>query len=800
MGAWISELRLALRTLAKRPAFALVAVLTISVGIGATTALFGVFQAAFLDPLPFPRSNRLVAVMETFGADHRCCSPASGPDYLRWRDHTRAFSGIAAVYPTEFALTGLGEAERVNGMYATASAFHLLGVQPLLGRALAPEDQIAPGAVVLSYGFWQRRFGRQRDVLGRPIELNGKPYTVVGVMPKGFDVSTPWTVTGREQFYVAFPNDYLRRWRGYSLPVIARLADGATEATAQSDINRLARAGAVTNAQRPVKVLSLHDYMYGDVGREFGMILAAGIVVLLVACGNLAGLELARAAGRETELAVRAALGAGRRAITRTLLAESLLVAAVGGALGIALSFAAMAALKALLPATTPRIADARIDAVTLTFALGATLMTAFTVGMFPAVLAARRGLAAIVRSASYGGRTPASERVRNAFVVGQMALGLVLVNGGAVLVRSYTALRDQSYGFDAKHVLTMALKPAGPAYRNDAAYADYYDRVLAGVRSLRGVERAGTISCLPLFCGGTGTVWVEGQAPPTGSNAGPRVALASVAGDYFRTMHIPLIEGRRLLPRDSVSAATGVVINEAFAKEAWPGQDPIGRRFSYSARPPDWLTVVGVVGDVREQGAAHPPSPQAYAPLTQGWTMAAYLTVRTAGDPTAQVPAVRRAVLAVDPTQPPSDIETMRDRVDRTFGQRRFYTVLIGLFALAALFLAAAGVYGTVSYAVTERARELGVRAALGASRANLVGPVLRRGVRAAVWGMAIGLAGVWATTRVLSVLVYDIKAVDPLTLVGGGATLVLTAVAASALPAVKAARTPPVVALKAP
>lgn len=801
MDALFTDLRLALRTLVRRPGFTVFILLTIAVGIGATTALFGVFKAAFLDPLPFPNSGQLVAVLETFDANHRCCSPATGPDYLEWRRQSRAFSELAAVDPSTFTLTGLGEAQRVDGAWVTASAFRLLGVRPMLGRPITAADQTHPGAVVLSYGFWQTRFGGSRAVLGRSFDLNGKSYTVVGVMPKGFDVPTPWSRLGQDQFYIPFPDDYLPRWRGSSLPVIARLAPGVTVATAQADMDRVMRdrhlADSSVVARRGVRVFTLHQYMYGGVGRELGIVLGAGLLVLLVACGNIAGLVVSRAAARETELAVRAALGAGRPAILRMLFAETIVLTAAGGALGAGVSFVALGGLKALLPPTIPRIADAHIDATALVFTLGATLLTAAVAGLVPAALAARRDLAGSVKVAGYGTRPPASERLRQGFIVAQMALGLVMANSAAVLVRSYWALQEQSFGFDASHVLTMALNPAGPGYRTARGYAGFYDRVLTRVRALPGVESVGTASCLPLSCGGGGNVWVEGQSPPTASNPGPFVDFTSVSGSYFTTMHIPLLQGRLLLPRDSASAAVGVVINEAFAKQAWPGEDPLGKRFSYPGSPPDWLTVVGVVEDAKENGAEARVLPQAYAPLVQGWTMGADLAVRTAGDPAALIPAVRRAILAVDPAQPPSDVRTMRERVDATFAQRRFYTTLIGLFALAALLLAAAGVYGTASYSVTQRKRELGIRAALGAGEWRLIGFVLWRGARAAFWGMVVGLAGIWGSTRVLSGLLFGVHVVSLPMLGAGCAALITLALMASAAPALRAARTPPASAL---
>jgi len=797
----MKDLGLAFRALRRRPGFSFTVLVTLALGVGANTALFGVFRTVFLEPVPLPESDQLMIVMEqgTFG----CCGPASGPDYLDWVERNRAFSGLAALSPTNFTLTGLAEPERIFGTYVTASAFDMLGVSPLMGRALLPEDQDAPGTVVLSYALWKNQMGGSPDVVGTTLELDGTPYTVVGVMPEGFDVPSPWSQMGTFRLYLPFQNERMKGERGsHSFPVIARLGPGQTKATAQADMDRimgeLAAEYPQSNADRSAKVFTVHEYLFGNVGKQLGIILGAAGVVLLIACGNVAGLLLARAAGRETELAVRAALGASRRAMVRLLFSEALMLALVGGVLGLLFSFVAVDALKAVLPPSIPRIDQITVDRWALAFALGASAFTALVFGMIPALLASRTNLAASVKEGGYATLAPAKERLRNAFIVGQIALGLVLANGAALLVRSYATLRGQDFGFDAQGVVTMALNPAGPRYENDEAYVTYYDQVLKRVGAIPGVTSVGTISRLPLFGGSNGNVWIEGTPPRQNSGEGPLVEVTSVNGDYFASMGIPLRKGRLLQPDDSVSAAPGVVINQRFADLGWPGQDPLGKRFSFSDEPPQWLTVVGVVGDVRQWGPEQAPLAQLYAPFVRGWTSSSYLTVRVNGETGTLVPQIREAILAVDPAQPPSDVRTMQARVDRTFAQRRFYTTLIALFAVAALFLAAAGVYGTVSYFVARRVRELGIRIALGAGGSGIVGLVVRRGIRLAAWGVAIGLVGVWASTRVVEGMVYGIDAVDPLTLSGGCVVLALVAVVASALPALRAVRVPPVLALR--
>lgn len=443
----------------------------------------------------------------------------------------------------------------------------------------------------------------------------------------------------------------------------------------------------------------------------------------------------------------------------RLLFSESLALAALGGAGGVVVSFLAVDGLHAVLPRTIPRVDAISIDGWALGFALGASVLSALLFGMVPAMLASRTDLASGVKQGGYATLAPRKERIRDAFIVGQIALGLVLANGAGLLVQSYAKVRRQEYGFRSEGVLTLALAPAGPRYEDEGARQRYFEEVEARVGALPGVTHVGHVSKL---------------APSGGSN------------------------GNALVANDSATAAVGAVINRTFAESVWPDEDPLGKRFSFSDDPPEWITVVGVVGDVRQWGPERRPIAEAYLPLSRGWSGGGYVVARVAGDPSALGADMRRAVLAVDPTQPPSDLRAMADRVESAFAQRRFYTTLIGLFAVAALFLAAAGVYGTVSYFVARRTRELGIRIALGAAGTGIVGLVVRRGVRLAILGVGLGLLGVWTSTSVIEGLVYGIDALDTITLTGGCLTLAAVAVAASALPELRAVRVPPVLALR--
>lgn len=802
MGAWIKDLRTAARALLKRPGFSMVVMVTLALGIGANTALFGVFRTVFLTPLPLPDSQELTFVMEL--ASFGCCGPASGPDYLDWRERQRSFSDMGAISHILATVSGEGEAERLQALDVTASVFDLLGVEPLLGRRITAEDQVEPSVVVLSHWLWESRFGARADVLGETLVVNGSSLTVVGVMPEGFDVISPWNRTGRFALYRPFHDERLRAERGmHSYPVLARLAPGMTLDGAQGDMERIMRELAVeypqTNEDRSAKVFTAHQYLFGDVGRTLGFILGAAGLVLLIACGNVAGLQLARAAGRETELAVRSALGASRSAMVRLLFSESLLLAVLGGALGVLVALGAVEGLRAILPPTIPRVEDVRIDTLSLMFAGGAAALTALAFGVVPALLASRSDLATGLREGGYATLAPRKERLRDYFIVGQIALGLVLANGAGLLVRSYLALRGEETGFEAEGMLTLQAMPAGPAYENQWDRAAYFERLVAEASALPGVLHAGVVTKLPLNGGSNSNVLVEGRGPRSSENQGPLVEMSFVEGEYFAAAGIGLLAGRNVVADDSLSANLGAVVNETMARSVWPDEDPLGKRFSTEDDPPEWITVVGVVEDVRQWGLERPVQNEAYLHMGRSWTPAGYLTVRSSGDAASMAPAARQAVLAVDPSIPPSDVQTMEARVEQAYAQRRFTTTLIALFAVSALLLAAAGIYGTVSYYVARRTHELGVRMALGAGGTGIVALVLRRGVRLAAWGVAGGLVGVWLTTSALRRLLYGVSPLDLPTLVVGALALALVAVGASALPAIRAVRVTPVLALRA-
>lgn len=803
MAHWIRDFSYAARTMMRRPLFATTVVVTLAIGVGANTALFGVFKAVFLEPIPLPESEELVVVMQTAGFG--CCGPASGPDYLDWVERERSFEGMAVLQPRTVNLTGLEEAERLYATYVSASAFELLGVEPLMGRPLLPEDEQldTPTVTVLSHEFWRRALGSRPDVIGTTVEVDGTPLTVVGVMPPDFDVPSPWASTRNHQLYLPFVVSRLQNNRGnHGFPVIARLAEDTSIETAQSDMDRIMRELAVeypeTNANRGALVSTVHDYLYGDVGKQLLLILGAAGLVLLIACGNVASLQLARATEREAELTVRSALGASRSALVRLLFSESMLLAIVGAVFGVLVAFVALQGLRAILPPQIPRIDTVQIDALALGFAIVASFGSALVFGMAPAWLASRTDLATGLKEGGYGTLAPHKERLRDYFIILQIALGLVLVNGGTLLVRNYTDLRSQDQGFEAEGVLTVALNASGPRYETSDSRLQFYNLVVEEALAVPGVLSAGIVSKLPLAGGTNGNVWIEGRPPRTTSDEGPLVEVSSVGGDYFEAMGIPLLRGRTIIDDDSATANIGVVINQAMADEAWPDEDPLGKRFSFEDNPPVWRTVVGVVGTVRQWGPEQPARSEAYSHYGQGWSSTAYVVARVQGDAAPIARQLRSAVLAVDPTQPPSNIQAMDDRLENAFARRRFSMTLISLFAIAALLLAAAGIYGTVAFFVARRSRDLGIRIALGADGRGIAGLVVGRGLKLAAWGLAIGLFGVWATTSLVESLLYGMGALHIPTLIAGCVVLGGVTVLAAALPARRAVRLPPTLVLR--
>jgi putative ABC transport system permease protein len=810
----LADLRSAVRQLRRARGVTAVAVLTLALGVGAATALFTAVDAVLLRPLPYRDPDRLAFVREV----GRGSAPGDVQSSLRsvseWRERTRAFGALAAYRYWLFNLAGAPQAEALLGAYVTDNAFATLGVPPALGRTFRPgEDR--PGAnrvAVLSHDLWRRRFGADPRVLGRALRMDGAAYTVVGVMPAGFDF--PATVPANAALpsraldvWVPAGVDPLRVGRGeHTWWVVGRLAPGATPTQAEDELSRFARAthAADPEAYDAVAVRGLRAHVVAPVRPALLLLLGAAGVLLAIACANVAGLLLARATGRAREVAVRLAVGATRGRLVRQLLAESTVLAAAGAALGLGFAAVAVAALAHAAPANVPRVAAAHVDPRALAFAAGTALVTALAFGLAPALHAAGGGAGAgggltdTLRAAGRGATTGrAAARGRSALVVAQVALSLLLLAGAGLLARSYRALATERLGFAPARLLTLfTLLPEG-RYPDVRARSAFVTEAVARVAAVPSVASAAAVSTLPLSgLGSNGSVAVEGRPVPRPEDR-LNVNTRTVTPGYFRTLGIPLVAGRDVAAADTLGAPPVVVVSQALAAHLFPGESPLGRRLTNVRERP--LEIVGVVGDVRDDALDQAPRPAVYLPTAQDADVVASFAVRTRGDPRAAEGAVRAALAGLDPEQPVMNVRPMADYVAQATEARRFGLALTGAFAGVALGLSAVGLYGVLAYLVGLRARELAVRAALGATRADAARLVAGGALRLTALGVALGAAAALALRRAVAAQLYGVGATDPVTLGAVAAVLAGAALAAGAAPALRAARVDPAAALRA-
>ena len=803
------DLRYGARQLLRKPAFTAIVIGTLAIGIGANTAVFSVLKGVFLDPLPFDEPQELTYVWhgDTRGG---CCGPLSGPDFVDLRASTETFDDIAVMSSRNTNLNSDGEPVMVLGAYVTPSMFSLLGVSPTLGRSFTEDDQIAGSrAVILSDGLWRNRLGGDPAILGSTIRLNRETHTVVGVMPPGFNAPSPWRLNRTHDVYFAFAKEDIEQAsrNSHSLLAIGRLKDGVPVETGDAELKSLSEGLAErypdTNSEKTTYVHSMHERLVGRVGTQLILLLSAAGFMLLIVCGNVASLLLSRATARQTEMAIRAAVGAGRSRIIRQLLTESMLLSLVGGIAGLALAIGCMTFLRSVIPTDIPRIANIGIDATVLTYALVISIVTGLVFGLAPALSASRSNL---TESLKEGRGTPqAGTRravMRGALVASQFALALILANGAALMVQSYLRFRGMEQGFDPESVLTVNVSLQGESYEN-VWDRDYFLRqAIEHIAAIPGVRHVGATSKLPLNGGTNSQVWAEDDPDRTLSGGdAPLVEFSRVSGDYFTAAGINLVAGRLPQGDDSITARPGTVVNEALADRLWPDQNPIGKRYSFRTEPPNWMTVVGVVENVRQWGPYRRARAEHYLPYTapgwaQGYRM--YLIVKTDVDPLSIVGQVRQAVLAVDPDQPISEIRTMERVLSDEFAGQRFNTMLVGIFAGIALLLVSAGVYGVMSFFVAQSSHEIGVRMALGAAQGRVLGLTMLRGLRLAIIGAVIGVGGIFATTAVIRSLLYGASPVDIPTMIGGVLVLICVGLVASLVPARRAARVSPVTALR--
>ena len=803
----LKDVRYGFRSLLKRPGATMVALITLALGIGVNTAIFSVVDSILLRPLPFRDPERVVSIWEQGLGEGVSQNEVAPANFFDLRKQTNGFEGIGAHGPQDINLTGAGEPERLNGQLVTANVLSILGVEPALGRTfLANEDQ--PGqehVVVLSDALWQRRFNRDASIVNRNIILNGESFTVVGVMPRGFffpqretELWIPWAMepeqaSGRGDHYLA---------------LVARLKSGTTLQQANAEVASFAQRLAVeypkTNEGLNFIVNSVHKDYVGDLRSPILIMFAAVGLVLLIACANVANLLLAQATTRRREIAIRIALGARRWTIVRQLLIESLLIAIAGGVLAVLGALWGVQALAQLVPDSLSKLQNVGVDTRVLMFTFGVSVLTALVFGGVPALLAARakpgETLSDVARDAAGG---TAGRYVRRILVVSEVALAVVLLVGAGLLIRTFQLLRQVNTGFSTDNVLTMKMVLPMPKYAKPEVRRAFYDEVLRKVSEVPGVESAGAITFLPLsFNGMNFSFSVEGQPSP-GDMKLPFALYRVVSPDYFRTMGNTLQRGRFFDPHDSADSQPVIMISRQLAEQYWPGQDATGKRIKVGPAdsPNPWLTVVGVVNDVRQAGLYGDPRMDMYAPYAQdrrAFLAPRDLVLRTKGEGATVAAAVRQAVWSVDKDQPISNIRTMDQVFATAISQERFQALLLGLFAALALVLACVGLYGVISYAVAQRTHEIGVRMALGARPGDVLKLVLRQGMGLTIVGLVVGIAIGSVATSVLSDMLFGVTPRDPLTFLGVPALLLLVAFLACYIPARRATRINPLVALR--
>jgi predicted permease len=852
MGTLTQDLRYGLRTLAKNPGFTVVAVLTLALGIGANTAIFSVVDAVLLRPLPYKDPHRLVEISENhwkYGQHGWAVAPAN---FLDWQQENHVFERMAifGVFSGKFYLAGDGQPEELQGRRVSASFFPLLSVQPILGRTFLPEED-GPGhrVVVLTYGFWQRRFGSDPNVVGRQITLNGESYTVIGVMPKGFQTLTKrYSEGGREHLWLSnpFESDAPTEREAKRMAAIGRLKPGVSLVQAQAEMDTIARrleqAYPKTNDGWGVDVRPLSNEVSKRSRPTLLLLMGATGLVLLIACVNVASLLLARSVTRIREIAVRNALGASRLRLIRQLLTESVLLTTLGGGLGVLLAVASVPALVALSPADVPRLDEAGVDITALVFTLAVSVLTGVLCGLVPTLQSSKPDLNEALKEGSRGAtRGLTQQRTQRLLVVGEIALALVLLSGAGLMIRSFLRLHSEDLGFDPKNVLVAQLslrrskyaeltQPTADAPSGTAGFkwwtvspnmAAFVRQVVERLQHLPGVESAGVVNFPPLGVGWGAQFGIEGVSPlppdPRGWKPGPGALYKAVGGDYFQTMGVPLDDGRYFTRQETETGAPVAIINRRLARNLFPRGDAIGRHLRVSdsyveENKERLLEIVGVVGDVNNgwpsQEEWKDDKYTIYMPFNQqartfvDWQiwfrLHATFVVRTASNAAGLSAAMRRAIWEIDGDQPIEQLTTMQEFVSDMDTQRRFCLVILGILASVALVLATVGVYGVMSYSVSQRTHEIGVRRALGAEPGDILKPVLTQGTVLSLMGVALGLAGSVSLTSLLSKFLYGVSPTDLVTLAGVALLLMAVALFACYLPARRATKVDPLVALR--
>ncbi len=817
MGTLLQDLKYGLRMLARNPGFTAVAVITLALGIGANTAIFSVLNAVLLHPLPYKDPDQLVVIWEnnaSKGIEHGIVSPL---DFLDWRDQSHSFEEISAWRTWFYTLTGRGEAEQVWGVRTSANFFRLLGVRAALGRTFLPGEELAghEHVVVLSHGIWERRFARDPSLLGQTITVDHKPFTVVGILPPDFNL---FGGSRAFDFWMPFvlQRDQLRRGDP-SIMVYARVKPGVTLSRAQTEMTSIARQleqeYPATNSGLGAQVVTFHETQVGDLRPALLIMLVAVGLVLAIACVNVANLLLARTATRQKEIAIRAALGAGRLRLIRQLLAESLLLATAGGILGVVLAFWGLDLLRAISPPSAfteiPHANWIGIDRSVLAFTLLTSILVGVIFGLVPAFQISKPGLNETLKE---GGRALTesfrSSRLRGLLVVTEVALAIMLLVAAGLTIKSFMKLLEVNPGLNPRNILTMQVWLPESKYPDGHQVASFYREALLRIGALPGVQSASATDFLPLSGWGDHSDFaIEGQPPPEPGHE-PVSDYRVIDPNYFRTMQVPLKKGRFFSHADGAVSPGVAIINETLARRYWPHDNPIGKRLRPlfpAAKAPwrpesnnSWLTIVGVVGDVRDQALTDDPSPEILLPCSQNPSRLMRLVIRTTAEPLSLASAVRHELLALDKDQPVMDIKTLEQFISESVFRPRLNLFLLGIFAGLALTLAALGIYSVTSYSVVRRRHEIGIRMALGAGRRDVVKLVMGQGFRLTLAGVAIGLVGGLALTRFLASLLFAVRPTDPTTFIAVSILLAVVSLLASYVPARRAMKVDPMVALR--
>jgi len=806
MSTLLHDIRFAFRVLAKSPGFTLIAVLTLALGIGANTAIFSVVNGVLLRPLPFRDPSRLVLIAEK--------SPfpvisTSFENFSDWRDQSASFERMQAVRSAAITLTGAGDPERLNVQMATAGVFEMLGINAQLGRTFLTEEDRAGGTpvVLLSYALWQRRFGGSRDILGKPINLDTRPYTVVGVLPAGFQILQPADVwVPFAPWAATLPDD--RNWHP-GIIALGRLKPGVTQEQANTEMigitKRLEQQYPDYNTGTTASVIGLQDQIVQNSRPALLLLLGAVSFVLLIACVNVANLLLARAAARGREVAIRTAMGAGRSRVVRQLLTESVLLSVLGGGFGMLLASASLGPLLKLASGSVPQGVNIGLDPWVLLFTGLVSLITGLLFGIVPALRTARLDLRETLNEGTRGSTGgPHQHRVRAALVAIEMALAMLLLIGSGLLLRSFVRMQEVPPGFQPDHLLVADLPVSPTAYAKPEQRFEFFDRLVESAKTLPGVRSAAAASFLPVSGGGSIIHFNITGRPPKSPKEFIAAGYRTITPNYLETLGVPLLQGRLFTAADNERAPAVVIINASMARVFFPSENPLGKHLQLGALPDQqipMMEIVGVVGDVRP-GLGLDPQSEMYLPYRQADVVLPVfqlsVVLRTAGDPLTETSALRAALSQIDPNQPLVRVRTMEENMAGTVAQPRFRAWLIGIFAALALVLAAVGVYGVMSYTVTQRTIEIGVRVSMGAQPRDVFRSIVGEGLRLALVGVGVGLLASLALTRLIRSFLYDTSAYDPVTFIGVSVLLTLIAAAASFFPARRATQVDPLVALR--